>query len=100
MDILLRYFDGCPNWREADTVLHQALATLGLSDEVVGYEQVTTVEDAERLGFTGSPTILIDGEDPFASSGARPGLACRVYATPDGLRGAPTVTQVVEALRR
>ena len=59
---------------------------------------VGTVEDAQRLGFLGSPTVLIDGGDPFAEPGATPGLACRIYRTDGGLAGAPTVTQLRAAL--
>ena len=61
---------------------------------------VATPEDAERLRFRGSPTILIDGLDPFAEESAPVGLSCRVLPTPDGLRGAPTHAQLVEALQR
>lgn len=50
------------------------------------------------VGFTGSPTILINNRDLFAIHGAEPGLACRVYPTPDGLRGVPTVEQLLTAL--
>ncbi|MEU4272848.1 hypothetical protein [Streptomyces sp. NPDC026092] len=32
----------------------------------------------------GSPTILIDGTDPFAPPGAVPSLSCRLYRNPDG----------------
>lgn len=70
----------------------------GRLDEAVTLTAVPTPEDAERLGFRGSPTILIDGEDPFADEAAPVGLACRVFATPDGLRGAPTVEQLVGVL--
>ena len=33
---------------------------------------VTTQADAERLGMTGSPTLLADGVDPFARPGQQP----------------------------
>jgi hypothetical protein len=42
---------------------------------------VTTQDDAERLGMTGSPTLLADGIDPFARPGRLPGISCRLYAT-------------------
>jgi hypothetical protein len=29
-------------------------------------ERLETSEDADRLHFIGSPTILVDGRDPFA----------------------------------
>jgi hypothetical protein len=32
----------------------------------ISEERVTTPENARRVGFRGSPTVLIDGEDPFA----------------------------------
>ena len=61
--------------------------------------EVTTPEDAERLRFRGSPTVLVDGTDPFAQESDPVGLSCRVFRTPDGLRRAPTVAQLIEVLR-
>jgi hypothetical protein len=55
---------------------------------------VATVEDAEVARFRGSPTILVDGVDPFALGDEPFGLACRVYQTPDGLAGVPTAEQL------
>ena len=37
--------------------------------------------------------------DPFGTGGDC-GLACRLYSTADGVQGAPSVDQFVEALRR
>ncbi|WP_435060120.1 hypothetical protein [Streptomyces sp. bgisy060] len=54
--------------------------------------------EAVRSGFTGSPTILIDGHDPFAEPGAVPSLACRIYRTPNGPAGAPDIDQLSQAL--
>lgn len=48
--------------------------------------------------FLGSPTIFIDGRDPFPESGATPGLSYRAYRTDASLAGAPTVTQLRAAL--
>lgn len=100
MDVTLQYFDGCPKWQAADENLRAALAQADITDVVVRRQLVETVEDAERLGFLGSPTILIDGVDPFAEPGAAPGLSCRVYRTDAGLAGAPTVAQLRAALDR
>lgn len=99
MTVTLLYFDGCPNWREAEGRLREALREAGRPEQTITLTPVPTAEDAERLGFRGSPTILIDGADPFADESAPVGLACRVFRTPDGLRGAPSVTQLIEALR-
>lgn len=61
---------------------------------------VDDVDTANGLGFIGSPTILVDGVDPFANAQAVPSLSCRLYPTDLGLQGAPTVESIVEALRR
>ncbi len=95
--MVLQYFDGCPNWIDAESHIRQALETLG-EDTDIDKQRIETMEEAVAVGFTGSPTILINNRDPFAIDGAQPGLACRVYPTPDGLRGAPTVDQLLTAL--
>lgn len=98
MKVELLWFSGCPNWQETDARLRQALLLAGADAHVVLVE-VTTPEDAERLRFRGSPTVLVDGADPLASDLDPVGLSCRVFRTPDGLRGAPTVDMLVEVLR-
>ena len=99
MDVRLRYFDGCPNWITADERLKDALRLTGIP-ATVAYEAVETPDDAERTGFRGSPTILIDGQDPFADQAGPVGLACRVYRTEQGPQGAPSLEQIVAAIRR
>ena len=91
MDVTLRYFDGCPNWEIADQRLRSLADEVGFT---LRYEQVETPEEAERLGFAGSPTVLVDGVDPFATGDGPTGLACRVYATDQGPQGSPTVEQL------
>ena len=97
MKVELFYFDGCPNWTVADQRLSEALTRLGL-DVTVERRRVTTPTQADEVGFTGSPTIRIDDRDPFASGEEQVGLACRLFATPTGWGGSPTVQQLVEAL--
>jgi len=98
MQVELLYFDGCPNWQETEQRLREAMVTAGC-DVPVEHVHVTTAEQAERLSFRGSPTVLVDGVDPFADPDDPVGLSCRVFRTPEELRGAPTVQQLVEALR-
>ena len=97
--VSLQFFDGCPNWRVADERLRQALARAGRPDTPIEYRTITTPEQAEELRFRGSPTVLVDGRDPFLDHDAPVGLSCRVYRTDGGLAGSPTVEQLVEALR-
>lgn len=99
MTLSLLYFDGCPNWHVADDRLREALAIVGRADAEIDRVLVATQDEAEAIGFHGSPTVLIDGIDPFALAGAPVGLACRLYRTETGLAGAPTVAQLVAALR-
>jgi hypothetical protein len=80
VEVRLLYFDDCPNWHHAQARLREALADLEPPVQV-RYELVRTPEDAERAGFRGSPTILINGRDPFAAPEDPVGLACRIYRT-------------------
>lgn len=94
-NVTLLYFDGCPNWQVADERLRR------LQDEAdftLDYATVDTPHQAQRLGFRGSPTLLIEGKDPFATGAELSGLACRFYDTPDGLQGSPTLAQLRAAL--
>lgn len=93
VNVELQYFDDCSNWRVADDHLRTlAREFTGLS---VTRRLVETPEEAERVGFRGSPTILVDGVDPFADeSDPVGGLSCRVYETPDGPAGSPTLEQL------
>lgn len=79
--------------------LREALRAEGLANIEPILERVATPEDAERLRFVGSPTVLVNDRDPFADGDVTFGLSCRVYQTPDGLAGAATVEQLREALR-
>lgn len=97
MKVQLLYFDDCPSWQVADRRLREALDAVG-ADVEVERVLVETPEEAVARDFHGSPSVLIDGADPFARDGAGVGLACRLYATPAGLQGSPTVEQLVEAL--
>jgi hypothetical protein len=98
MDVQVLYFDGCPNWTVVDERLRTALTRLGREYEPIEHVLVETPEDAERLGFIGSPTVFVGGRDPFAKGGESFALACRLYSTPEGSAGSPTVDQLVEAL--
>ena len=99
MDVKLLYFDGCPNWQVADDRLREALAQAGRDVVRVQRQRVTTPEEAEAAVFRGSPTVLIDGRDPFADPDAPVGLSCRVYRTEAGVAGAPTVQQLLAFLQ-
>ena len=97
MKIQLLYFDGCPHWSLLEERLTQALDSI---DESTPIERVrvNSQQSAEHMHFAGSPSILVDGTDPFGSPPSAIGLTCRVYSTPNGPAGSPTVAQLVEVL--
>ena len=93
----LLYFPECPHWSLAERRLSEVAARFGLPVE---QRLVTTEEEADRVSFRGSPTILIDGVDPFAEGDQAIGLSCRIYLTPDGYAGSPTLEQIAAVLDR
>ena len=95
MKLELLYFNDCPNWHITNERLVDVATGRGL---IVERRIVSTPEAAEASRFRGSPTVLIDGEDPFALGGEPFGLACRVYQTPDGPAGSPTSEQLEAVL--
>ncbi len=98
LKVELLYFDGCPSYRMAERLLREALADEGLA-EPIEMIRVAGDADAERLKFAGSPTIRLDGVDPFAPGTADYGMQCRVYLTPEGLTGWPTKAMLRQALK-
>lgn len=98
INITLQYFDGCPNWRDAEKELTEVIDDLGL-DADISYEEIESHAHAEKVGFRGSPTILIGGLDPFADTDVPVGLSCRVYRTGEKPSGSPGVDALHVALR-
>lgn len=100
MKVELLYFDGCPNHEALLSRLRELLASTGVTADVELVE-VDAPDAAERARFLGSPTVRIDGQDvePGADQRSDFGLKCRLFATPDGLRGTPTDEWVLAALR-
>ena len=97
MDVTLLYFDDCPSWRIAAG--HLEVLSQGNADIQVERVIVDTPEAADEHRFRGSPSIHVDGQDLFAAHDAPVGLACRIYQTPDGPAGSPTLEQLRDALQ-
>jgi hypothetical protein len=95
MQVELLYVEDCPNWEKTDRRLRDLAAAMGFT---IRRHVVASPEQAEAYGMRGSPTILVDGADPFARADQPPSLSCRLYQTPEGLAGAPTVEQLREVL--
>jgi hypothetical protein len=107
MEIRILYFSGCPNWRIGVERLRAALAQLGRTDVVVQLEDVGQRKEPPPQ-WLGSPTVLIDGRDPFVGDDGNAPTeredalasldACRIYMTPEGFAGAPSLDQLRTAL--
>lgn len=96
--IEILYHADCEDAGDMAESLHRALEDLGRDVEITMVE-VRDDSHAAQLGFRGSPSALLDGEDLFEAEGAV-GFGCRLYETPDGLRGRPDDEQVAAALAR
>lgn len=97
MQVTVLAVPGCPN----AAVLEQRLTTVlgGRTGVSLAHQVISDEDEAERWGMRGSPTLLIDGADPFAVPGEPPGLSCRLYRDEDGqLSGAPSVGQLRRAV--
>ncbi len=87
-----------PNLQDGGKTLRKVLAEEGIDAEVE-LVAVITDEKAKRLRFPGSPTIRLDGPDLFPAPEREDWrLGCRVYATPEGLRGSPTAGMIEKVL--
>ncbi len=90
----------CPNLAPLLTALTEISNSIeALEVEVV---LVTTEDEAVKFGFHGSPTVIIDGRDPFAFIEASYGLSCRIYRDPfdpaQRIVGSPTKEMLLDAL--
>ncbi len=88
----------CPNLADAVTRVHTALAVVGIKDAAVRTRLVVDFAQAEIFGMHGSPTILIDGRDPFAVDESPASISCRLYLSASGMSGCPSVDELVEAI--
>jgi hypothetical protein len=75
----------CPSWERALGMVREEMASRELEEDRLEIIEIKDEEDARRLGFPGSPTILVGGRDiqepdPRGASG----LTCRVYRRRDG----------------
>jgi hypothetical protein len=98
MKIQFLYFEDCPNSTPAYENLSLALQELKWTPEI---ERVVIEDDlyAEHYTFQGSPSIKLNGVDLWEETLSEYHMGYRVYQTPTGLAGSPTVEMLVERLR-
>jgi len=95
------YFDGCPNQEDVRALVERIGLELGIELDLRLVE-VPDEATAQRLGFLGSPTVRVGGEDVDPQAVGRGGyvLSCRVYRTERGFAGHPDADLVRDAIVR
>jgi hypothetical protein len=89
-----QHFHGCPNGPKLKAIID--IATIGLEDQIEFSEiLVESNELASKIGFRGSPTLLINGNDTEGQPAPESAnLSCRFY--PNGL---PTPEKIRELIQ-
>lgn len=95
VDIL--YTKDCSDWQTLAEMATQALEELGLEAEFQTW-LVETDKQAIEWGFSGSPSIFVNGQDLFPIDDPN-GLALRSYETEEGLLPYPSYGQLIAALQ-
>jgi len=75
---------GCPHARATEALVREVAGNLA-PDARIERTVVNDFAEAERLGFPGSPSIRIDGEDLEDPAAGPAAYACRRYEDSDGV---------------
>jgi hypothetical protein len=98
VNLTLLAVPGCPHVQLLAQRLTQALD--GRPDVTVVRHEITDQDQAVRRGMNGSPTLLVDGIDPFRAPSQQVSVSCRLYCDARGnTDGAPSISQLREAIR-
>jgi len=97
MQLTVLAVPGCPNAPVLGGRL--AAAVDGRAGVSVSCQVISDEGEAAQWGMHGSPTLLIDGVDPFAGPEQPPSMSCRLYRDDNGqLSGTPSVSQLRQAI--
>jgi protein-disulfide isomerase len=89
----LQYFDDCPN---VPIMYQNATDAMDSLDFDIELKNIIVADNAkaERIGFRGSPTLLINGQDLLdMPKPENPSLSCRNY--PNGI---PTAEDIMDKI--
>jgi hypothetical protein len=97
MDLTVLAVPGCPNVMLLEERLAQMIE--GRRDVTVSRQVITDEDAAASWGMHGSPTLLVDGIDPFAEPEPQTSVSCRLYRDGSGRAdGAPSVSHLRQAI--
>ena len=95
MELTMLTVPACPSAAAFEGALAGALADH--PGVVVHRREVNDEHAAAQAGMHGSPTLLINGTDPFASPGQPASMSCRLYRD---ATGHPAAAPSTEAMRQ
>lgn len=97
MHLTILAVPNCPNVKLLEQRLMQAIGDR--PDVTISQHEIGDQDQAARRGMHGSPTLLVDGIDPFAQPGRHASVSCRLYQKSRGKTdGAPSVRQLRAAI--
>jgi len=97
--VTFQYIDDCPSHEQALARLREVLNEESITVEI-DVIRVESDEQAKRLHFVGSPTILVNDVDIDPQTNEHYGLACRAYQLEDGrISPLPSKEMIRRAIR-
>jgi hypothetical protein len=99
LKVEILYFSGCPNHAPAVKRVREVLMQEGAVADMIEVE-VKDLATAEKIGFRGSPSIRIDGQDiePAVRGIDKFGMMCRTYVYRGQRSGVPPQEWIRTAL--
>ena len=100
MKVEVLYFAGCPNHVPTVERVREVLAQEGTFAEMIEVE-VKDAATAQEIGFLGSPSIRVDGQDiePEVRGARGFGMMCRTYDDAGRRAGVPPPEWIRAAVR-
>jgi hypothetical protein len=86
----------CPSAKLLDERLAMVLPER--RDVTVSRRVIYDLDEAVRRGMHGSPTLLVDGIDPFVEPGQEASVSCRLYRDSGQAEGAPSIRQLGQVI--
>ncbi len=90
------YFEGCPSYKKALDHLKEIINEENIEADLE-LIRVDSPEDAQKVGFQGSPSIKIDGQDMEGKEGGI-SFTCRIYNIDGALTGIPSKEYIREKI--
>ncbi|MGH9187020.1 MAG: hypothetical protein ACRD0U_14560 [Acidimicrobiales bacterium] len=98
LDVEVLTVTACPHRDLTLDRLRQALDRLGAPPMRLTERVIDDSAEAVSARMYGSPTVLIEGHDPFAAGDIEASVSCRLCPTATGFEGAPSVDDLIVAL--